>query len=145
MQVNSNGILSFWQPFSSSFIRQFPLFTVPLIAPYWENFDLRRGGNIFYRQTSNTTLLQRVQNQLQESFPPAGDFSPTRLFIATWERVPGFLQSLGLVGTCNSLIQTKSECHLFWYWFAVYSVSSSPNASTPLATAYCYLLLLGLN
>ena len=102
VQVNTNGILSFRQPFSSSFIRQFPLFTVPLIAPYWENFDLRRGGNIFYRQTSNTTLLQRVRNQLQKSFPSAGDFSPTRLFIATWERVPGFLQSLGLVGTCNS-------------------------------------------
>jgi len=113
MQVNTNGILSFRQPFSSSFIRQFPLLTVPLIAPYWENFDLRRGGNIFYRQTSNTTLLQRVQNQLQESFPSAGDFSPTRLFIATWERVPGFLQSLGLV----VLVTAKYKLNLSAIYF----------------------------
>jgi len=98
VQVNTNGILSFRQPFSSSFIRQFPLPTVPLIAPYWENFDLRRGGNIFYRQTSNTTLLQRVQNQLQELFPSADDFSPTRLFIATWEQVPEFLRNFDSVG-----------------------------------------------
>ena len=109
MQVNTNGILSFRQPFSSPFILQFPLFTVPLIALYWENFDVRRGGNLFYRQTSNTTLLQRVQNQLQESFPSAGDFLPTRLFIATWERVRGFLRNFDLVGIS---VQEQLNCKL---------------------------------
>jgi len=43
-------------------------------------------------------LLQRVQNQLQELFPSADDFSPTRLFIATWERVPEFLRNFDSVG-----------------------------------------------
>ena len=97
VQVNTNGILSFRFPFSSSFVRTFPFLSVPLIAPYWENFDLRTGGNLFYRQTSNTTLLQTVQDLLQESLPSARSFFPTSLFIATWDRVPGRFQGFGLV------------------------------------------------
>ena len=47
----------------------------------------RRFGKIFYRQTSNITLLQRARDQLQELFPSSGNFTPTILFIATWDRV----------------------------------------------------------
>ena len=47
----------------------------------------RRFGKIFYRQTSNVTLLQRARDQLQELFPSSGNFTPTTLFIATWDRV----------------------------------------------------------
>ena len=97
MQVNANGVLSFRSTFSNSSIRTFPFFSPPLIAPYWENFDLRRGGNLFYRQTSNPTLLQRVRDQLQRSFPANGNFTPTDLFIATWDRVRGRFQSFGMV------------------------------------------------
>ena len=100
VQVNTNGILSFRFPFTSPFIRRFPFLSNPLIAPYWENFDLSRGGNVFYRQTSNTTLLQRVQELLQESIPSASSFLPTTLFIATWDRVPGRFQGFGLVCMC---------------------------------------------
>ena len=65
----------------------FPLPDVPLMAPFWNNVDIRRFGNIFYRQTSNTTLLKRARDQLQELFPSSGNFTPTTLFIVTWDRV----------------------------------------------------------
>jgi len=52
--------------------------------------DIRRFGSIFYRQTSNATLLQRARDQLQELFPSSGNFTPTTLFIATWDRVAQF-------------------------------------------------------
>ena len=100
MQVNTNGILSFRFSFSTPFTRRFPFFSAPLIAPYWDNFDLRRGGNLFYRQTFNATLLDRVRVQLQELFPSVNNFSPTKLFIATWDRVHGFAQSFLLVCVC---------------------------------------------
>ena len=90
MQVNTNGDISFRSPFNSFIPRPFPSAFPPLIAPYWADFDSRRGGTISYRQTSNSTLLQRVRSQLQESFPSAGNFTPTDLFIATWDQVPGF-------------------------------------------------------
>ena len=87
LQVNTNGILSFRSRFTSPFRRSFPFFSVPLIAPYWDNVDTRRFGNVFYRQTTDTNLLTRARNQLQELFPSAGNFTPTYLFIATWDRV----------------------------------------------------------
>ena len=116
MQVNTNGILSFRFTFTSPFTRTFPFISPPLIAPYWDNFDLRRGGNLFYRQTSNVSLIQRVRNQLQNIFSSANDFPPTRLFIATWDRVPGRFQRFGLVCVCNkSLNFVRYMYHSYTY------------------------------
>ena len=71
--------------------RSFPLNDfIPLIAPFWDDINIERFGNIFYRQTSNITLLQRARDQLQELFPSSGNFTPTTLFIATWDRVAEF-------------------------------------------------------
>ena len=98
VQVNTNGHISFRSPFFSRIPTPFPSgFTPPLIAPYWEFFG---SGNIYYRQTSNLTLLQRVHDQIQESFPSTGNFNPTNLFIATWDQVPGYLFGPNLVGIC---------------------------------------------
>ena len=57
------------------------------IIPFLGDVEIRRFGTIFYRQTSNVTLLQRARDQLQELFPSSGNFTPTTLFIATWDRV----------------------------------------------------------
>ena len=88
-QVNRNGIISFQLPFTEYIPRRFPLNnSIPLIAPFWDDVDIRRCGNIFYRGTSNATLLQRSRDQLQELFPSSDNFTPTTMFIATWDRVP---------------------------------------------------------
>ena len=88
LQVNRNGVLSFQTQFFELIPRSFPLNDfVPLIAPFWYDVLLRKFGNRFYRQTSNDTLLQRARDQLQELFPSTGNFTPTTLFIATWDRV----------------------------------------------------------
>ena len=94
-QVNTNGILSFQSAFTYSTIRMFPLsVNISLIAPFWGDVDITRFGNIFYRETSNATLLQRAQDQLQGLFPSSGNFTPTTLFIATWDRVAEFVEFL---------------------------------------------------
>ena len=61
-----------------------------MIAPFWDYVDITRFGNIYYRQTSNATLLRRARDQLQELFPSSGNFTPSTLFIATWDRVAEF-------------------------------------------------------
>ena len=63
---------------------------VPLIAPFWDNVDIERFGNISYRETSDPTLLQKANAQLQELFPSTSSFTTTTLFIATWDRVAEF-------------------------------------------------------
>ena len=84
LQVNRNGIVSFQARFFELRPRSFPLNGFSLIAPFWYNVDI---GNVFFRQTSNATLLQKARDQLQELFPSSGNFTPTTLFIATWDRV----------------------------------------------------------
>ena len=85
--MNTNGILSFLQ-FTGFIPQRFPL-SIPLIAPFWHFVGFRRSGNIFFRQTSNATLLQRARDQLQ-LFPSSGNFTPTTMFIATWDKVAQF-------------------------------------------------------
>ena len=93
-QVNTNGILSFGRQFIWITIRRFPLAAGrSLIAPFWDDVDTRRFGNIYYRLSFNATLLQRARDQLQELFPSTGNFTPTQLFIATWDRVAEFGQN----------------------------------------------------
>ena len=101
-QVNTNGILSFGNQFIWITIRRFPLAAGrSLIAPFWDDVDTRRFGTIYYRETSNATLLQRARDQLRELFPSTGNFTPTQLFIATWDRVAEFGQNGSQVSTCT--------------------------------------------
>ena len=91
MQVNTNGILSFRARFTRFTPQGFPLTdNSSLIAPFWDDVDTRRFGNIYYRVTSNATLLQKARDQLRELFPSTGSFAPTQLVIATWDRVAQF-------------------------------------------------------
>ena len=102
-QVNTNGILSFRSQYLQYFPEMFPSTGLPLIAPFWNDVDIRRFGNTSYRITSNATLLQRARDQLQELFPSSGNFTPTTLFIATWDRVAereGATQVSALVMVC---------------------------------------------
>ena len=88
-QINTNGILSFnsrnyWQP------QRFTLLNIPLIAPFWLRFQ--NSGNVYFRKTSDAILLQRARDQLHKLFPSSDNFTPTILFIATWERLRRYQQ-----------------------------------------------------
>ena len=88
--MNTNGILSFRSQYLQYFPEMFPCTGLPLIAPFWNDIDITTSGNIFYRTPSNVALLQRAHDQLQELFPSSGNFTPTTVFIATWDRVAQF-------------------------------------------------------
>ena len=95
LQVNTNGVLSFNERFRQPFPMQFPSpNSITKISPYWENFDTSRSGRIYYRNTTDITLLRRAQFSLRDIFPSARDFFPSYLFIATWDDA----QELGLTG-----------------------------------------------
>ena len=91
LQVNSNGVLSFDQSFTRCCGTRFPIFSAPLIAPFWHDFDPRVAGIISYRQTSNISQLNTV-HQLFTTLDTGElrDFFPTHLFVATWNQVSQF-------------------------------------------------------
>ena len=81
--------------------RHFPFQSPPLIAPFWYDLDPSAGGNISYRQTNDSNTLNNVQSLLLElDVEEVMDFSPTHLFIATWNQVPAFYAPLW-VCTCT--------------------------------------------
>ena len=84
MQVNADGALQWGSPVSGV--------TAPdakLIAPYLADVDMTSGGSVFYRSTSNSTLLEQVAYVIAARFPSLSDqeLAIDSLFIATWHNL----------------------------------------------------------
>ena len=89
MQVSTNGVLSFRASFTDFESRPFPLSTSDvLIAPFWDDSDIRNGGEVLFRLSDNEALLNQVGSTISDSID--GDFIPGLLFIATWNRIPEY-------------------------------------------------------
>ena len=61
-----------------------------IIAPFLADVDIGDGGTIFYRQSTNTILLERIRKELLSLDPGLYTFSPTHIFIATWQAVHAY-------------------------------------------------------
>lgn len=86
-QVDKNGIISLRGLISSTFPLQLNRsLPHPIIAPYWADVDIRT-GNIFYRQSSEPSLLARATREVQSAFPASSNVNIKNLLIATWDAV----------------------------------------------------------
>ena len=89
--MNTNGLVSLDSWFTSSYVRSFPLSsTVKVIAPYWADVDTRGTGQIFYRQSTDPSLLARASSEIKAAYPLLQNVTITHLFIATWDAVGYF-------------------------------------------------------
>ena len=61
---------------------------IELIAPYWADVDTDLGGDIWYRESVNTTLLKVSSYEVKKQLPELYKFQASWLFIATWADVP---------------------------------------------------------
>ena len=97
--MNSNGVLSFGNERFLDFTpRRFPFESPPLVAPFWDDFNPRIGGNISYRQTNDSDQLDLFYNytsHLMNCKDDLIDCRPIHLFVATWDRVPPFESDYG--------------------------------------------------
>ena len=89
MQVNSNGVLLFGSNFTHFQPQPFPFTSSPLIAVFWEDFDPRKGGSIYYRQTTQRDILDQITVVIA-TVSPELQFQPNLAFIATWDGVAAF-------------------------------------------------------
>ena len=101
--MNTNGVLSFGQSYTrtSSDRSNFDFVSSPpLIAPFWDDIDITKGGLIYYRLDGTSTTAKQIQQDTYTQFPSIGFFYPSLVFVATWDRVEAFSNSLrGLVNT----------------------------------------------
>ena len=58
-----------------------------LVAPFWADVDTTNGGQVFYRETTDSQLLKRATNDVTATFADHRKFKATWLFVATWYEV----------------------------------------------------------
>ena len=92
--------MSFGSTYTDAGPQTFPTNSSPLIAPFYHDVDVTSGGAIYYRQTSDPMDIASVVTTLQ-NLPVFLTFTPTLLFIATWDRVAPF-RSVGLPSDRNT-------------------------------------------
>ena len=91
MQVNVNGVVSLGDNFNDFSAEPFPIDNDHLIALYWDDHVITpQQGDIFYRTSQDPFLINEVGKNISDAFSTS--FTPSSLFIATWDRV----QLLGL-------------------------------------------------
>ena len=106
MQVSTNGVVSFGATFTDYDSHPFPLSTSDiLITPFWD--VLIYGGQILFRLSDNQTLLNQVGSTINDSLEY--DFTPTMLFIVTWNRILENGGSLNLV-SIRIIIFSHTSC-----------------------------------
>ena len=88
--MNTNGVLSLGQSFtdfSSGGSNFDSVSSPPIIAPFWDDVNINNGGTIYYRQDYSSSIADQVQQDVNSLFLDVGSFSPSLVFVATWDRV----------------------------------------------------------
>ena len=85
-QIGTNGLLSFGSSYNSFFNQQFPIGDRYLVAPFWDDADIRGGnGIISYEIHESGYFLDLVNNFLQRMRP--SDFVGTWMGVVYWDAV----------------------------------------------------------
>ncbi|KFZ62067.1 Sushi, nidogen and EGF-like domain-containing protein 1, partial [Antrostomus carolinensis] len=91
LQVNNNGIISFLKEVSQFTPVAFPISKDRrVVAAFWADVDNRRAGDVYYRESTEQSILERASRDIAQYFPEFPGFSAQWVFIATWYRVTFF-------------------------------------------------------
>ena len=110
--MNTNGILSFgisYTRFSSGGNFDSVSDSPPIIAPFWDDIDIRDGGLIYYRQVFDQFIVDLVRQEVASQFPEVGFFFPSLVFVATWDRVAQFGARNGLRNTFQTIVTSDGS------------------------------------
>ena len=105
-------MLSFGQPYTdtSSGGNNFDsVSSPPIIAPFWDDIDIRDGGVIYYRQDFSSSTADVVRQGVMSQYPEVGFFFPSLVFVATWDRVARFNARDGLRNTFQAVIASDGS------------------------------------
>ncbi len=90
----TNGIISFGKPiccFTATALKDGN--DLRFIAPFWADVDSRDAtSNVYYRQTTNSTVLYQVSKDVKLKFPTFINFKATWTFVVTWHDVTHYDQ-----------------------------------------------------
>ena len=105
MQVSTNGLVFLGSTLRYYYPRPFPL-SQRIIAPFWDVSSVYNGGQVLFRRSDNQTLLNQVGSIINDRLEY--DFTPTMLFIVTWNRIPEYRGSSNLVSVIIIIVSHTS-------------------------------------
>ncbi len=90
--ISNNGLISFETAVSDYTGDPFPLSNgIRMIAGYWGDVDTRSDpqllATVFYRETTNESVLARATAEINENFPIRPAFAATQVVITTYFKV----------------------------------------------------------
>uniref|UniRef100_A0A0B7B8A8 Nidogen n=1 Tax=Arion vulgaris TaxID=1028688 RepID=A0A0B7B8A8_9EUPU len=92
--VNINGHVSFDSELPDYRANMAIPFGLPFVAVFLADIDTRSTGRVYYRSTSEADLIERAARDIRANFTAFQNYSPTSLFIVTWDRV-GYFREQG--------------------------------------------------
>ncbi|KAH0631346.1 hypothetical protein JD844_005637 [Phrynosoma platyrhinos] len=109
LYVNNNGVVSFDKPVSQFTPDPFPLTDGrAFVAPFWADVDNRIKGEVYYRQSQDKRLLQKVTADINTYFPKE-KFIATWAFVATWDQVAFYGSLSSKVNTFQVVLTSNGE------------------------------------
>lgn len=85
--MNNNGLLSFDVELGNSSVLNLTIATMgPFLAPFWADINNEVSGEVYYRLSNNSELLNLTRNYISSYFPDVS-FSPKWVLVATWDKV----------------------------------------------------------
>jgi len=58
-----------------------------IIAPYWTELDITDGGIVFFKETTQTELLEYISAEVKSVEPSLAQFEAHWAFVVTWRNV----------------------------------------------------------
>ncbi|XP_065664378.1 protein mesh-like [Hydra vulgaris] len=100
VHISTNGILSFGAGYTSYSPSPFPLIEMHAVAAYWTDSDPSKGGRVFYRETTNRTVLGKISQEIKFRLINYNTFNAEWALVVTYDQVPPF--SCGCNTSCSS-------------------------------------------
>ena len=94
LYISSNGYVSFDIGFSSPDPSYFQIGNFKTIAPFWSDINPEKCGDIYYRETTNYQILNRISSDIQNINSSLLNFQAIRAIIITWDRVCAYSSSI---------------------------------------------------
>eukprot|EP00079_Xenopus_tropicalis_P037289 XP_017951060.1 PREDICTED: flocculation protein FLO11-like isoform X32 [Xenopus tropicalis] len=109
LYVSNNGLLSF----NASIGTYVPSNVTsslgnPFLAPFWADVYNINQGDIYYRESTNTTLLSQATTDIRRYFPNK-NFSAKWVFVATWNNVSYYGSTSNKGDTFQAVLTTDGN------------------------------------
>lgn len=125
-KVNTNGDVTFESSLSQFVANSFPISgSHKIIAPFWTDIDIRNGGQLWYRLTTQDLMLEQGTSEIRNLFPHILSFAASWIMVVTWENVAVFgCREVGI--SCSLVCMYRFTLkvikihvcfyfHTFWY------------------------------